>query len=231
MEASKKTARLAGALYLILAITGMFSIMYVPSLIVVDDPALTVKNIIESPNLYRAGIVSGLVCQTCFVFLAVVLYKLLRHVDATAALTMLVLVVVAVPISFINSLNEYAALILVQNKHYTSAFTPEQLHAQISVFRAFYYETINVLGIFWGLWLFPLGYLVYKSGMFPKMLGTLLMLGCFGYLIGFVVANFLPNFTQISIPGNIVATVAEFAFIFYLLHRGVRSTSPVVTIP
>jgi hypothetical protein len=223
MKTPKQTARLAGLLYLVLAAAGMFSIMYVPSqLIVSDDPAATANNIMASPMLYRAGIVGGLVCQTVFVFLVLALYKLLRHVDKMYALAMVTFVVVAVPISFVNSLNEYAVLVLLEGDEYLRVFTKEQLYAHAMIFRNLYQHGILVAEIFWGLWLFPLGYLVYKSGMFPKVFGVLLMMGCFAYLIEFSVVNFLPEYNVITIPGSIVSALAEFGFLFYLLIKGVR---------
>jgi hypothetical protein len=232
METSKKTARIAGVFYLIVALAGLFSLMYVPSQLVVENDALaTVSNIKDSPLLYRTGIVSGLICQTSFIFLVLWLYKLLRHVNATASLAMLVFVVTSVPISFVNSLNEYAALVLLSNDSSLQGFTQGQLYAQIMIFRDLYYTGIQVVGIFWGLWLFPLGYLVYKSEMFPKLLGIMLMAGCFGYIIGFFVFNFLPGLSEIAVPGNILSALAEFSFLFYLLIKGVKQKTDVITMP
>src|SRR5687767_495278 len=98
MDSKKKTARIAGVLYLIVVLTGLFSLMYVPSKIIVwDNAALTVNNIIESETLFRLGIVAGIICYTAFLILPIVLYKLLRPVNKTYAIGMVALAVVSVP--------------------------------------------------------------------------------------------------------------------------------------
>jgi len=223
MKSNNKTARTAGAIYLLLAITGVVSLMYVPSkLLVAGDATATANNIIGSALLYKVGIVSGLVCQTLFVVLVVILYKLLKHVDKTHALMMVAFVLVSVPIVFINSVNEFAPLILLSKQDYLSTFSTEQLHSLVMVFRKLYQHGILVAEIFWGLWLFPLGYLVYHSNMFPRVLGVMLMLGCFGYLINVFVAIFIPEYTVITYPGTAIASLAEFSFVFWLLIKGTK---------
>jgi len=227
MKTPTTTARMAGVLYLILIITGIFGIMYVPSQIIVSgDTSATANNILASPLFYKAGIVSALACQTTFLLLVLVLYKLLKHVNPLHARAMVLFVGVAVPIAFINSLNEFAPLILLNDLNYVKAFSTEQVHAQIVVFRKFYNHGILVAQVFWGLWLFPLGYLAFKSGMFPKVLGVLLMMACFSYLIDFAVKNFLPDYMEITYPGNVISMVAEFGFTIYLLIKGVKTGSP-----
>lgn len=221
MTPTKKLARTAGALYLLLAITGMFSLMYVPSqLIVPGDAMQTAKNITNAETLFRAGIISGLVCQTCFVMLVVLLYQLLKHVNKLQALLMVAFVITAVPIAFLNSVNEFATLILLSGDSYLQGFTTEQLNGLVMVFLKLHSRGILVAEIFWGLWLFPLGYLVYTSNMFPKILGVFLMVACFAYLLDFFITVFIPDYSVLTIPGSIISGVAEFSLVLWLLIKG-----------
>ena len=129
MEPKRKTARIAGALYLLMAVTGFYGIMYVPSAIIVSgDARATVNNILASELLFRTGIVSNLICQTTFIFLATVLYRLFIEVSRKHALLMLALVVASVPIAFLNMLNQIIALQLLSSSDFLKAFETEQLN-------------------------------------------------------------------------------------------------------
>ncbi|MEO6365091.1 MAG: DUF4386 domain-containing protein [Luteimonas sp.] len=178
---NKAAARTAGALYLIVVVTGIFSLAYVPSQVIGHgDAATTVRNIMASEWLFRLGIVAGLICYTTFLLLPFALYKLLSPVGKHAAALMVALAVVSVPISFVNMLNKLDILSLLGGVGYLQAFTADQLHAQVMLSLDAYSNGLLVLKIFWGLWLLPFGYLVFKSGVLPRVLGILLMLGCFG---------------------------------------------------
>ena len=168
-------ARLAGILYLLLIPLGILGIIYVPSTILVPgDIATTVSNIVANEALFRLSIVSALLVQVVNIFVVLFLYKLLKPVSKVWGIFMVVFILVAVPIAMVNELNHVAVLALV-----TAA---EQSPALISLFIGLHDYGIYIAGIFWGLWLFPMGYLVYKSGFLPKLIGILLMIGCFGYL-------------------------------------------------
>jgi len=202
-------ARLAGFLYLLLIPFSAFGLLYVPSkLIVPGDAATTASNIVASEALFRSAIVSHLIGQTIFILLPLVLYRLLKPVNKNHAVLMVVLVLVSVPITFINELNHFAALILLSGADYLSVFAVDQLHAQMMLFLELHEHGIAIALIFWGLWLFPLGYLVFKSGFLPKILGVLLMIGCIGYLIDALTSMMFPDFDM---------TVSQFTFIGELL--------------
>ena len=147
-----------------MAITGAFSIMYVPSNIIVHgDVTQTADNIIASESLFRMGIVSYLICQASFVFVVLALYHLFKGTNAKLALLMLALVIVAIPIAFLNMLYQIAALILLSGIDSLQVFEPEQLNALVMVFLELNEQGIYIVQIFWGLWLFPFWLLVYKS--------------------------------------------------------------------
>ncbi|SDM18068.1 protein of unknown function [Catalinimonas alkaloidigena] len=224
MDSPNKTARLAGLLYLLMGFAGMFGLMYVPSqLIVSGDAAATTANILQAEGLYRAGIVANLLCQTLFIFLVLALYRLLRPVHESYARLMLVLVIVAVPIAFLNLVNQLAVLVLLSEVEFLAAFDPAQLQALAMVFLRLYHYGIVVVEVFWGLWLFPFGLLVYHSGFLPRLLGILLMIACFGYLANSVTELLFPTFQKFVSPiTSVTGTVGEFSIILWLLIKGVN---------
>ncbi len=220
MNSINKTARIAGLLYLILAPIGFFGIMYVPSTIVVaGDAATTVSNIMANESLFRLGIVSALITQIIQIFLVLVLYKLLKPVNKNHAVLMAVFILVAVPIAMLNELNNFAALQLLSDPEYLNVFSTDHLNAQVMSFLNLHEYGIAIAQILWGLWLFPMGYLVFKSGYIPRIIGILLMIGCFGYVID--------SFTFILFP-NFGITFSEFTFLgelllpLWLLIKGVN---------
>jgi Domain of unknown function (DUF4386) len=227
MDSNKRNARIAGLLYLVIVLNGIFSLGYVPSkLIVRDDAAATFQNILSNVFLFRAGIVSGLICYTFFLFLPLALYKLLKSVNETAAKMMVILAVVSVPISFINLQNKFAVLSLVGGANYLKVFDTAQLQAQVLFYLDLYSYGILIVQIFWGLWLFPFGYLVYKSGFLPKILGILLMLGCFSYLFDFFGESLMPkNYAASGISSLIMlpASIGEIGTCLWLLIMGAKN--------
>ena len=192
-----KTTRIAGILYLIAVPLAIFSAMVVPSnLIVPGDAATTANNITVSKGLFRSGIVCMLIVQIIYIFKPLILYKLLKPVNKTHALLMVILMLVAIPIAFINELNKFAALLLLSGADYLTVFDPGQLYAQVMFFLDLYTGGVFIAQIFWGLWLFPLGYLVYKSGFLPRILGVLLIIGCFGYVIDSLAFMLFPSYQE-----------------------------------
>ena len=172
MEPTKKSARIAGLFYLILIISGIFSLIYVPSqLIDWEDTAKTVENITESQMLWKLGIVSNLICFTWFIFLPLALYRLLESVNKNQAVLMVILAIVSVPISYLNIANYIDILSIVNNEEYLNLFSQEQLNYEVMSLLESYNNGNKVVYVFWGLWLFPFGYLVYKSGFLPSFSG------------------------------------------------------------
>ena len=197
-------ARVAGFLYLLLFPLGIFGILYVPSnLIVPGDAATTANNIMASESLFRLSILSALFVQITQILLVIVLYKLLKPVNKNHALLMVIFALIAVPIAMLNELNNIVALLLLRGTDNLTVFGADQLHAQVMLFLDLHEHGIFIAQIFWGLWLFPMGYLVFKSGFLPRILGILLMIGCFGYLID--------SFTFLIFP-NFDATISMFTF-------------------
>ena len=223
MNSTKKIARVAGLLYLIIAITGAFGIMYVPSqLFVSDDVNATAKNILSNEFLFRMGIYSSLVCQTVFVFLALALYNLFHKVNIHLTRTLVALVIVGVPIAFLIIFNQYYALTILKENFMTN-FQPIQQSALAMASLKMYGSGNVIIGIFWGLWLIPFGQLAYKSNFMPKIFGILLIIGGFAYVIDASAFILFPKAHEITmILVGITSSVAELAMVLWLLIRGVR---------
>lgn len=214
-----KTARLAGGFYLALMPFSFFGIIYVPSVLVVPgNPAATSRNIMASEFLFRSGTVSHLVGQVIFIFLVLALYRLLKPVNRGLAVLMVVLALLGVPMAFLNEVNHLAVLALL-NSTASGGLTSDQLHGQVRLFLDLRQSGILLTQVFWGLWLFPLGLLVFRSGFLPRLLGILLVIGCAGYVIDSVTLLLFPGFD---------ATISQFTFIgelllpLWLLIKGVN---------
>ena len=222
MNPRKGTARTAGLLYLLLAVTGGFSMLYVPSLIVPGDAAATAANIAANESLFRLGIFSGLISQVVFVLLVLALYALFRGVSKGYSSVMVALVVAAAPVAFLNMLNQVAALHMLGGAAYLTAFAPGQVNALMMLFLDLHGHGLLIVELFWGLWLLPLGLLVIRSGFIPRMIGALLIIGFAGYLLDFATRLLLPEYTAIVSPIAGVSKFGELAIILWLLIKGVK---------
>jgi hypothetical protein len=214
-------------LYLIVVLTGIFSIAYVPSqLFVRGDAAATVGNITNHMFLFRLGVVAGFACYTAFLLLPLALYRLLSPVDQRAAVLMVALAVVSVPLAFVNFGHKLDVLTLLSGADYLQAFTAEQRRAMVMHSLDSYRNGVLVSELFWGLWLLPFGYLVFKSGFLPRILGVLLMIGCFGYLIDVVGDRLFVAYAKSALAGvaTLPASVGEIGTCLWLLILGARET-------
>ena len=223
-----KTARYAGLLYVTMIIGGIISLVYIPSQLIVSESASkTLENITNSEFLFRIGMVIGIVTFLIHIFLPLVLYKLLHKVNKFHANLMVIFSLISVTIFFINILNKFSVLTLINKAEYLEKLSKTELQTQVMFYIDSYNNGLEISQIFWGLWLFPFGYLVYKSGFLPKFLGILLMVGCFGYLItffgGFLYSNF--NNTIISEIAGYTAPLGEFGICLWLLIMGTNKVS------
>jgi len=226
MTSNKKTARLAGLIYLILIISGMFSLLYVQSeLIVYDDPATTVQNITNGKMLFQWSIIGGLICYATFLMLPLILYKLLSYVNKTHAVLMVAFALISIPVSLYNIGHKFDILTLISGAEYLSVFSSEQLQTQIMLSLDSYNNGIMIAQVFWGLWLFPFGYLVYKSGILPKFFGVFLMLGCIGYLIEFTGGFMIDGYYDMGIATyiGIPSAIGEIGICLWMLIVGAKN--------
>jgi hypothetical protein len=218
----RETARLAGFVYLLLVITGIFNLVYVPTqLIVWADAAATVNNIKSNEFLFRSGIAAGVLCYIFYLLLPFILFELFKTVNKTMAVLMVILAVVSVPLSLFNMIDKYNVLTLLNSTQYLDVFTVEQINAKVMLLLRSYNNGIMIIQIFWGLWLFPFGYLVFKSSYVPKFFGVLLMLGCLSYLIKFFGAILYP---EVEIPRYIgrPGSLGEIGICLWLLIMSIK---------
>ncbi|MCH9025550.1 MAG: DUF4386 domain-containing protein [Proteobacteria bacterium] len=193
--------------------SGSFANVVISRLIVRDDIVATSGNFVASEFMLRLGIVSNLIMMVAWLFYALLLYRLLRPVDKSHAMTMVVLVLASVPIYMLNQVNLFAALLSAS----------DQLHEQVKLYLEFQRFGSLVASIFFGLWLFPLGLLVFKSGFLPRAIGILLMIGSLGYLVLFVQGFLFPGSerTLWTNPFLVVTHLSELALWLWLLIKGV----------
>jgi hypothetical protein len=199
MNSIKKQARVAGLLYVLACITAPFSLIYVPrTLLVPGDATATANHVRAAETLLRMGIASELIVSIFLIFAVLALYRLFKGVNEKHALAMLTLLLVSVPISLLNVLNEIAALILVSGADFLSVFDKRQLDALVLLFLRLHGQGLFVAAIFWGLWLFPFGILVIRSGFIPRVLGVFLILAGFPYLVSAFTTLVLPQYAHLS---------------------------------
>jgi hypothetical protein len=219
----KQQAHFAGWLYILACLPAPFSLIYLPSkLIVPGNSTATANNVLASEWMLRLGIGGELISSVAFIFAALALYRLFESVDKRQASLMVMLYVLSVPISFLNVLNEIAALILVRGADFLSVFTKPQRDALALVFLRLHGFGFVVAAIFWGLWLFPFGLLVYRSGFLPRILGVLLMINCFAYVIPSFTALLLPQYRDVVTKITAPFLLGEVAILLWLLIKGAR---------
>jgi hypothetical protein len=227
ISSPKRLARIAGVYYLLVGIFGGFSEGFVdPKIHVAGNAAATAKNVLENAGLVRMAVVAHLLDAVFFVLTAVALYLLLKHVHKTAAGVMVLLVLLAAGIISLNAVFQFESLQVASDSTYAAAFGPAGANALVLLLLDIqHYGTLSAQ-VFFGLWLTPLGYLAYKSGLFPKALGVLLVAATVCYLVDLLAAFLVPDFgNQIHSFIVIVPVIAEVWMVLYLLVVGVR-TSP-----
>ena len=228
MTSPKRLARIAGVLYLIVGIAGAFAEGFVqPKMYVAGDAAATAGNVIANAGLVRIGVVAELLDQTILVFLALTLYVLLKHVHQSMARAMVVLVVLAAGISCLNVVFEFAGLRVATDAAYAAAFGVAGSNALVLLLLDMQHYGLLVAQIFFGLWLAPLGYLAYRSGLFPKALGVTLVVGAGCYLVDLLLKFLAPGIGGLAALVVIPSAVAEVWMLGYLLAIGVKAAKPV----
>ncbi len=212
-------ARVAGILYLALVPLSFFGMMVASGIVVPGNTAATVSHILAAELQFRLGIVTTLLIQIVNIFVVLALYRLLKPVNREMAFLMVIFLLLGAPIAMLNELNQFAVLAIVRNSASLTGFTAEQLQALVSLLVNLHQQGINIASIFWGLWLFPMGYLVFKSGFLPKILGILLVIGGIGYLVQSFAAFLLPSFT---VNLALFTFWGEVLFPLWLLIKGVN---------
>jgi hypothetical protein len=228
MISVKATARRAGALYFLSLIVGLVSLYGFPRFMVPGDATATARNIVASELTYCIGILTDFVALLLFMFVVVSLYNLLKDVNKWHAMLMVLLVSVGVAIGFANLINKIAPLILLSGADYLAVFTKPQLDALVLGFLSLNSKGNTVDAAFWGLWLFPFGILVIRSGFLPRVLGMLLIVAGFALVTSSVTSIVLPAYGRVVSQAMMPLALGEMPIIFWLLIMGAKVPQPQV---
>ena len=221
-NAIQRTARLVGLLILIMAVFAPFSMIYVPStLIVPGDAATTAQNIMASEGLFRLGIASDAVVVLLEIVIVVLLYVLLKPVSKTLSLVAAFSRLAMTVIQGVNLLTHFVVLLLLSGAGYLTVFAPDQLHALGLLFLNAHADVVLIWGLFFSLHLLVLGYLVYKSGYISRIPGVLLIMASLCYLTQGFGNILLPEYKGIFTAVGLLSAV-EIALPLWLLIKGVN---------
>lgn len=228
MDSNTKTARAAGLLYLIIIIAGIFAEFFVrQSLIVPGDATTTASNIMASERLFRAGIAGDLVMIMSDVALALVFYVLLKPVSNSLALLATFFRLAQATILGINLLNLFFVLQLLSGADYLTVFGVDQVQALVLLFLNGHSIGYAIGLVLFGLSLSALGYLVFKSGYFPRVLGVLLIVASAGYLIDSFARFLLPTYDNYEAILTLIvflpAFIGELSMCLWLLLKGIKA--------
>jgi hypothetical protein len=233
MASPRRLARLAGLLYLLLALFTGAPFVYVGSSIVAaGDAATTADNVVANAGLLRLSLVAELAGMTCYILVAMAFYRLLRHVNQDAAAAMVVFTAIGAAIMGTVLLNTYAALAVATDPSLATTLGTDASDQLVLTLFGLREHGNLIAQVFFGLWLLPLGYLAYRSGYFPKGLAVLLVVGGVAYLVDLLARFLLPDLgADLSPFPLLLPTAAELWMVGYLLVKGVRTIPPQQTTP
>ncbi len=223
MNSIKKTARMAGFLYFIYFVLHIFAdVLGRSKIIIFGDAAATAQNIMASGWQFRIGIISDLLAAVFFLLAAWALYGLLKPVNKNIALLFLLLNLGGVAIQCFSDLFLFASQLNLNGADYLKVFQADQLQA-LAMFSLYLYKNgFMIAQVFYGAWLFPLGYLVFKSGFLPKILGIVLMAHCVTWLMTSFQFFLFPDFNAITYVSYPLGFIAEFGLTLWLLIMGAK---------
>jgi Domain of unknown function (DUF4386) len=221
MGSTRKDARFAGCMYLLL-MTAPLRLIYIPNaLFVTGNATATAHNIAAHETLFRLGIFSDLFTGTGTIFLLLALYRLFKRVDPNQAALMVILgALMVAPIYFLNALNDVAALLLARGADFMAVFSRPQQEALVLLFLQLHRYGVLANEIFWGLWLFPFGALVIRSGFLPRFLGVWLIVGGIGYVAISTTGFLLPQYQDLAANVAFPGMLGELAIMLWLLIKG-----------
>jgi len=227
MDEIKKTARVAGLLYLFVVLLGPFVLLYVPGkLFVPGDATATADNILAHQSLFRAHIVAGFVAELLFIAVVLALYRLLRDVGPELATVMVLLVLIDAPLAFLGVANEVATLTFLRSADLLTVFDKPQRDALVTLLLNFDAQGVPVSEMFWGLWLLPLGLLVVRSGFLPRFLGFWLFVNGLAYVAISATRLLLPQHAKVVTAFATPILFGEVALMLWLLIVGARVRPP-----
>lgn len=231
MISTPRLARIAGLLYLVIALGSGWAQAVRTSIIVPGDASATAARIRDSADLFRYAFISDLVGTTFFLFTAMALFVLLRHVNQLVAAAMVTLVAVSVAIQSLALVFQFMALSIATSPNSAASFGPTGSDGIVLLLADLNRYGFLISSMFFGLWLLPLGYLVIKSGYFPSALGVLLAIACFAYLIDLFLQFLAPDMSNAIQPVYLPAVlIGEVSFMLWLIVFGARVPAPAGTL-
>lgn len=224
MRANANPGRVAGLLYLLL-MAAPLRLIYIPAkLFVKGDATATANNIAAHEMLFRMGMVSDLVVGVGLIFVVLAFYRLFKGVDRALAVQVILLGgVLPGCIYFLNVANDGVALLLARGEPFLDAFDTPQRDALAMLFLRLHGQVVVAAELLWGLWLLPLGWLVYRSRFLPRFIGAWLLLNGIAYVAACAVGLLAPQYTQILSRLSFPAMFGEVALMLWLVIRGVSA--------
>jgi hypothetical protein len=218
IKSLKKQSRRAAILYFLNALPAPFALLYVPSVLMVRGNAIaTANNVRNSEILLRLGMAGELFSSTVVIFAVLAFYSLFKAVNRKHARAMLVLMLISVPISYLNVLNDLAAITFARGPEFLSSFAQPQRDALTLFFLRLHSQGFVLAQIFWGLWLFPFGILIWRSGFIPRILGVFAIIAGCGYVISSSATLFLPTYAGVIGQYAVILQAGELPLIWMLI--------------
>ena len=223
-----RVARTAGVFYLAVAVLGTFAQVVRVRIYVPGDAATTTANVVANAGLVRLSVMADLIQATLMIFVVISLYRLLAHVNKPVAQVMVIFVSVSVAITCLNLVHQFGAVLVATSPSYITAFGAEGSQAVVLLLLDLQHYGYLIAQVFFGLWLFPLGLLAYRSALFPKPIGVLLMVATAAYLTDVALQFLAPDLASVVSPILIVPVVilAEVSMLGYLLTKGIKTPRP-----
>ncbi|MEL6594098.1 MAG: DUF4386 domain-containing protein [Bacteroidota bacterium] len=218
--------RIAGSLYLVIAIIGFFSIMYVPGEIIADFAADTVQNLQEKANLFRWGIAADILTFSIELALTSMLFQIFKGQNETRARIATYARFAMIMVMGINLLVYLSPLLILENAELLESFEPKQINSLVALFFDIHATGILIWGIFFGIHLLLLGSLVIQSPQHPTLLGWLMLTGSFGYILESInmfclAGNESMGMLVYALLGIVI--VGEIGFAIWLIIKGIKA--------
>ena len=226
MLPTKKTGRIAGLLYLLLVITGIIGMRFLPQKFIDwNNASQTAANISTQLGLFRFYFVLQTFTSIIWLFLVIALYILVKPVNKKIAQVMVIFVLAGISVYFAGLIYQWAIIQITSGKEYLSTFSADQQQSLVMFFLDLFYGGDLIATVFYGLWLLPLGYLMYKSTYLSRVLGVILMIGCFSYLGEFIGRALFENYYSSFYPKYMLlpADIGEIGTCLWLLIIGIRT--------
>lgn len=223
----RNPGRVVGLWYLLLVLSGPLSLIYIPNKLFVHGNApATAANIAAHSVLLRVGMLNDLVSAVILIFLVLAFYRLFKDIDQHLAVLLVIFGgVMPAMINFVNFVNAAGALVVAQNPDFLSVIDKPQRDALVMLFIQLHHYQIVAAEVLWGLWLFPMGALAYKSRFLPRVIGVWLLLNGAAYVVLSLTGLFSPDYQDKVFTYSQPVLFGEIAIMLWLLVKGVDLTT------